>query len=116
MIDPVNHVAKVRIEISNPGGKLKPEMFATGMVKSNLVEYKDKLVIPRAAVLWTGKRSVVYVKLPGKEPIFKIRKIGLGPMLGNRYVITDGLAEGEEIVIEGAFSVDAASHWKVNPA
>lgn len=116
MIDPVNRVAKVRVEISNPGSKLKPEMFATGMVKSNLEEYKDKLVIPRTAVLWTGKRSIVYVKQPGKEPIFKIREIGLGPMLGNSYVVTDGLAEGEEIVTEGAFSVDAASQLEGKPS
>jgi len=95
VIDPVNRVAKVRVEINNPGGKLKPEMFATGMVKANLDEYRDKLVIPRSAVLWTGKRSIVYVKQPGDEPIFKIREIGLGPMLGNSYVITDGLSEGE---------------------
>ena len=116
VIDPVNRVAKVRVEISNPGSKLKPEMFATGMVKSNLAEYKDKLVIPRSAVLWTGKRSIVYVKQPGDEPIFKIREIGLGPMLGNSYVITDGLYEGEEIVTEGAFSVDAAAQLEGKPS
>ena len=70
VIDPVNRVAKVRVEIGNPGGKLKPEMFATGIVRSNLAEYKDKLVIPASAVLWTGKRSVVYVKQAGDEAIF----------------------------------------------
>ena len=117
VIDPVNRVAKVRLEISNPGSKLKPEMFATGMVKSNLEEYKDKLVIPRTAVLWTGKRSVVYVKQPGiEEPVFKIREIGLGPMLGNSYVITDGLTDGEEIVTQGAFSVDAAAQLEGKPS
>ena len=115
-IDPVNRVAKVRVEISNPGGKLKPEMFATGMVKANLDAYKDKLVIPRSAVLWTGKRSIVYVKQAGDEPIFKIREIGLGPVLGNSYVITDGLEEGEEIVTEGAFSVDAAAQLEGKPS
>jgi Cu(I)/Ag(I) efflux system membrane fusion protein len=92
-------------------------MFATGMVKSNLDEYKDKLVIPRTAVLWTGKRSVVYVKQPGiEEPVFKIREIELGPMLGNSYVITDGLTEGEEIVTQGAFSVDAAAQLEGKPS
>ena len=117
VIDPVNRVAKVRVEISNPGSKLKPEMFATGMVKSNLAEYKGKLIIPRSAVLWTGKRSIVYVKQPGiDEPIFKIREIELGPMLGESYVITDGLAEGEEIVTEGAFSVDAAAQLEGKPS
>ena len=85
-------------------------MFATGIVKSNLDDYKDNLVIPRSAVLWTGKRSIVYVKQPGIEPVFKMREIRLGPILGNSYiVITDGLTEGEEIVTEGTFSVDAAA-------
>jgi len=116
VIDPVNRVAKVRIEMSNPGAKLKPEMFATGMVKSHLAEYKDKLVIPRSAVLWTGKRSIVYVKQTGDEPVFKIREIELGPQLGNSYVVTDGLQDGEEIVTEGAFSVDAAAQLEGKPS
>jgi Cu(I)/Ag(I) efflux system membrane fusion protein len=116
MIDPVNRVAKVRIEISNPGGKLKPEMFATGIVKANLDEFKDMLVIPRSAVLWTGKRSIVYVKQPGDDPIFKIREIELGPMLGNSYVVAGGLTDGEEIVTEGAFSVDAAAQLEGKPS
>ena len=116
VIDPVNRVAKVRVEISNPGGKLKPEMFATGIVRSNLAEYKDKLVIPASAVLWTGKRSIVYVKQAGEEPIFKIREIELGPQLGNSYVILDGLTDGEEIVTQGAFSVDAAAQLEGKPS
>jgi len=62
VLDPVTRVARVRVEISNQGGKLKPEMFATGIVNANLNQYKGKLVIPRSAVLWTGKRSVVYVR------------------------------------------------------
>ena len=116
VIDPVNRVAKVRLEMSNPGAKLKPEMFATGIVKSNLDEFKNKLVIPRSAVLWTGKRSIVYVKQPGDEPIFKIREIELGPQLGNSYVVTNGLADGDEIVTEGAFSVDAAAQLEGEPS
>jgi Cu(I)/Ag(I) efflux system membrane fusion protein len=110
VIDPVNRVAKVRIETTNQQGKLKPEMFVTGIVKARLDEYKNKLVIPKSAVLWTGTRSIVYVKQTDTgEPVFKMREVGLGPMLGNSYVITDGLAEGEEIVTQGAFSVDAAA-------
>ena len=117
VIDPVNRVAKVRVEISNPGAKLKPEMFATGLVKANLNEFRDKLVIPRSAVLWTGKRSVVYVKEPNsEEPVFKIREIELGPQLGNSYVILDGLADGEEIVTQSAFSVDAAAQLEGKPS
>lgn len=116
VIDPVNRVAKVRVEVSNPGANLKPEMFATGTVKADLDQYANQMVIPRSAVLWTGKRSVVYVKQPGEEPIFHLRQVDLGPALGNSYVITGGLTEGEEIVTEGAFSVDAAAQLEGKPS
>lgn len=117
VIDPVNRVAKVRVEVSNGGGKLKPEMFATGVVKANLNEFRDKLVIPRSAVLWTGKRSIVYVKQPDTEDVnFKMREIELGPMLGNSYVVLGGLTDGEEIVTDGTFSVDAAAQLAGKPS
>jgi len=117
VIDPVNRVAKVRVEINNAGGKLKPGMFATGMVKANLDAFTDKLVIPRSAVLWTGKRSIVYVKQSDTDQgVFKMREIELGPMLGNSYVVLDGLADGEEIVTDGTFSVDAAAQLAGKPS
>jgi membrane fusion protein, copper/silver efflux system len=117
VIDPTTRVSKVRVEINNNGGSLKPEMFATGIIKANLTQYKNLLVIPRSAVLWTGKRSIVYVKQPATdEPVFKMREIGLGPMLGNSYVVTEGLEDGEEIVTQGAFSVDAAAQLEGKPS
>jgi Cu(I)/Ag(I) efflux system membrane fusion protein len=117
IIDPVTRVAKVRVETGNQSGKLKPEMFATGIVSTTLKEYRDNMVIPKTAVLWTGKRSVVYVKQQGTdEPFFKLREIGLGPMLGESYVVTDGLTEGEEIVTSGTFSVDAAAQLEGKPS
>ena len=117
VIDPVTRVAKVRVEVANLSGKLKPEMFATGVVSSSLKEYKDKIVIPKSAVLWTGKRSIVYVKDPDTdEPVFRLRGIGLGPALSEGFVVTDGLTEGEEIVTQGTFSVDAASQLEGKPS
>jgi Cu(I)/Ag(I) efflux system membrane fusion protein len=117
VIDPVTRVAKVRVETGNQSGKLKPEMFATGIALSTLTEFSDNVVIPKSAVLWTGKRSVVYVKQTGSdEPVFKIREVDLGPMLGDSYVITSGLSEGEEIVTSGTFSVDAAAQLEGKPS
>jgi Cu(I)/Ag(I) efflux system membrane fusion protein len=117
VIDPVTRVAKVRVETGNESGKLKPEMFATGTVSATLNEYRDDMVVPKSAVLWTGKRSIVYVKQPGTdEPVFTLREIGLGPMLGDSYVVTDGLTEGEEIVTSGTFSVDAAAQLEGKPS
>jgi Cu(I)/Ag(I) efflux system membrane fusion protein len=116
-IDPVTRVAKVRVETDNRSGKLKPEMFATGIVYSTLDEYRDKFIIPGSAVLWTGKRSVVYVKQPDSdEPVFRMREIELGPLLGDSYVVMSGLSEGEKIVTAGTFSVDAAAQLQGKPS
>ena len=117
VIDPVTRVAKVRVETGNQSGKLKPEMFATGIVSATLNEYNNYPVIPKSAVLWTGRRSVVYVKQADSEdPVFKMREVELGPMLGESYVVTDGLSEGEEIVSSGTFSVDAAAQLEGKPS
>jgi len=117
ILDPITRVAKVRVEIGNPDGKLKPEMFATGIVHAILADAGNKLVIPGSAVLWTGKRSVVYVKQPGSgDPLFKIREIELGSQSGNSYLVENGLREGEEIVTEGAFNVDASAQLEGKPS
>ncbi len=117
VIDQVTRVAKVRVESANPSGRLKPGMFAAGIISSSPEEIGNSIIIPRSAVLWTGKRSVVYVKEPGTdEPVFKVREIGLGPVVGESYVVTDGLDEGEEIVTNGTFSVDAAAQLEGKPS
>lgn len=117
VIDAISRVAKVRVEAENRTGMFKPEMFATGIVSATLNEYNNYPVIPKSAVLWTGKRSIIYVKQPGTdEPVFKMREIELGPMLGESYVVTGGLAEGEEIVSSGTFSVDAAAQLEGKPS
>jgi Cu(I)/Ag(I) efflux system membrane fusion protein len=116
IIDPVTRVAKVRVETDNRGGRLKPEMFATGIISSGLPAYQNQIIIPKSAVLWTGKRSVVYVKQDSDKFAFKLREVELGPMLGESYVILDGLSEGEEIVTNGTFSVDAAAQLEGKPS
>jgi len=117
MIDAATRIAKVRVELNNQSGKLKPEMFATGIVKANLNEFKDMLVVPRSAVLWTGKRSVVYVKQTKTDnPVFKMREIELGAALDNGFAVSGGLKEGEEIVTNGAFVVDASAQLAGKPS
>jgi Cu(I)/Ag(I) efflux system membrane fusion protein len=117
VIDPNTRVARVRLEIPNSENTLKPEMFVTGIVNARLTSFGNSLVIPQSAVLWTGTRSVVYVKLPeAKEPSFIIREITLGPLLSNSYVVLKGLREGEEIVTNGTFSVDASAQLAGKPS
>jgi Cu(I)/Ag(I) efflux system membrane fusion protein len=66
------------------------------------------LVIPRSAPLLTGRRAVVYVRLPDTEqPTFEGRVVRLGPRAGDWYVVLDGLAEGEQVVVRGNFKLDS---------
>ena len=112
-----NRVAKVRVEIDNENEKLKPEMFAIGIVDSKIAENNNQILIPKSAFLWTGKRAVVYVKVPDRDsPSFLYREIVLGPEAGAFYVVSDGLEEGEEIVVNGVFKVDAASQLQGLPS
>jgi Cu(I)/Ag(I) efflux system membrane fusion protein len=116
-IDPVTRVAKLRVEVGNPDMELKPEMFANGILESTIAENTDQLLIPKSAILWTGKRAVVYVKVPDREyHSFIYREIILGPEAGNYYVVSSGLHEGEEIAMNGVFKVDAAAQLAGKPS
>lgn len=110
VIDPVTRIAKVRIDIQNSELKLKPGIFIDGILVSNLNSNSGEIIVPQSAILWTGKRSIVYVKLPDTHhPTFQLREISLGPVMQDSYVVLEGLEEGEEIVVNGTFSVDAAA-------
>jgi membrane fusion protein, copper/silver efflux system len=116
-INPSTRIATARIEVNNASGKLKPEMFVTGTIKSTHSKNKNTLSIPKTAVMWTGKRSIVYVKSPDDENLsFKLREVTLGPLLGDSYSIVDGLKVGEEIVKNGTFNVDAAAQLAGKPS
>ena len=110
ILDPATRTAKIRVETANPRMELKPEMYANAMIKASLKQYNNEFVIPKSAVLWTGKRSIVYVKQQDTEtPAFMLREIELGPSLGDSYVVLSGIENGEEIVTNGAFSIDASA-------
>lgn len=66
------------------------------------------LVVPSSAVLWTGKRSVVYVEdLSAETRTFMGREVELGPRAGDGYVVLEGLMAGETVVTRGAFVIDS---------
>ena len=110
-------IANVRVEVDNPNLKLKPEMFANGIIKPKVSGGKKDLLIPRTSVLWTGKRAVVYVKVPDRKMTsFLYREITLGPEAGDFYVVKEGLSEGEEIAVNGVFKIDAAAQLEGKPS
>ena len=113
-IDPVvnaeTRVASVRTEINNSANLLKPEMFVKGVIQAKIPTVQNAFVIPKSAILWTGKKAVVYIKIKEQaKPTFEYREITLGEDAGNFYVIKEGLQEGEEIVTNGVFKIDAAA-------
>ncbi len=132
VLDDITRTASVRVQVDNADLTLKPDMFVTGNVTVSPVinagdfggklSTSDKstggstgkmtgdmpLLIPSTAPLLTGKRAVVYVKLPEfEEPTFEGREVVLGPRSGDYYIVKDGLSDGELVVTNGAFKIDS---------
>ncbi len=170
-IDPVldsrTRTVKVRVNVENPDGRLKPQMFVRAVVRAKLAEgglivnaelagkwispmhpevIKDQpgpcdvcgmplvraetlgfvsaddvdarppLVIPASAPLITGKRAVVYVELPNQPGTYQGRVITLGARAGEYYLVREGLADGERVVVNGNFKIDSAIQIQAQPS
>lgn len=109
VIDPVTRTIAVRANVSNGNAKLKPEMFINGYVEG-MSSSNSQLLVPKSAVLWTGQRSVVYLKLKDQStPSFEYRAIEIGETVGDSYLVISGLNTGDEVVTNGAFVIDASA-------
>ena len=112
-IDPVldikTRTVKLRVVLNNQDDAFKPGMFVEGKIKRSTSSKEHVLTIPSTAVLWTGERSVVYIKTNPTQPVFEIRRITLGNKIGENYEVLEGLSNGDEIVTNGTFTVDAAA-------
>ncbi len=106
-LNEATRTARVRVEIQNDERKLKPGMFATLFIASELGE---QLVIDDQAVLDTGTRQLVFVDLGAGR--FEPRKVRLGQQADGQAVVLEGLAEGERVVVSGNFLVDSESRLK----
>ena len=115
VVNPNTRVATARLLLKNNDYTLKPGQYAWGNIDVSSTN-NNTIVIPKSAVLWTGKRSLVYVQVPNiDEPQFELRQIVLGNRVGESYVVEDGLTIGENIVKEGAFTVDATAQLEGKP-
>ncbi|MEQ8551765.1 MAG: efflux RND transporter periplasmic adaptor subunit [Cyclobacteriaceae bacterium] len=112
VLDRMSRVAGVRAELDNPGELLKPQMLAAGLLKTMLPGSGDQLVVPKPAVLWTGKKAVVYVMTSDHNNMFQFREIELGAEAGDYYIVKSGLQEGEMVASNGVFKIDAAAQLK----
>ncbi len=112
-IDPVlntkTRTVTLRVVLNNKDDVFKPGMFVTANIEGVKNKNKEALSIPASAVLWTGERSVVYLKTNPDQPVFEMRDVLLGNQMGNEYEVLEGLFVGNEIVTNGTFTVDAAA-------
>ncbi|PKQ45464.1 efflux RND transporter periplasmic adaptor subunit [Confluentibacter flavum] len=112
-IDPIlntkTRTVTLRVVLNNQNEVFKPGMFVQAMIEGTLVNKTDILTIPSSAVLWTGERSVVYIKTNPNQPVFEMREIKLGNKIGDNYEVLEGLDHSNEIVTNGTFTVDAAA-------
>lgn len=108
VLDDKTRTVKLRAVLPNNDGIFKPGMFVEGKV-ANVSSGQEPLIIPASAILWTGKRSVVYLKPDPNQPVFEMREIVIGNRMGENYEVLEGLNAGDEIVTNGAFTVDAAA-------
>ena len=98
MVDPDTRTVKVRTEVPNRDGRLKPDMFAN--VQIITASRQTAISIPLAAVLDDGGKSVVFVA-DGKD--YKKKEVTLGLKSDDRVEITDGLKEGDKVVVKGNY-------------
>ena len=104
-LDTTSRTIKVRIELPNPSGQLKPGMFASVNIINNP---QSSLVVPEQAVIRTGTRNVVIV---GREQgRFEPVVVQLGQSDGNKIAVLQGLKAGQRVVISGQFLIDSEAN------
>jgi len=121
VLNTATRTATVRAVLPNKDGQLKPGMFVTGSLQGGKSGQGSALVVPESAVMWTGQRSVVYLKSDPASPVFEMREITLGAPVEGGYLVLSGLQGGEEVVTQGTFTLDAAAQLRgsqsmMNPA
>ena len=107
-VNPATRTLKARVELANPGGQLKPGMFAT--VNFAPGARKDVLLVPTEAVIQTGKRSVVIVTQGDGK--FAPVDVEIGIEANGQTEIRKGLEAGQKVVVSGQFLVDSEASLK----
>ena len=106
-LDPKTRTVKARVELGNPGMKLKPEMFVNAIIR---VPLAPSIVVPATAVMNTGKRQVVWVESsPG---MFESRTVQVGQQSGEKVQILSGLQSGDKLAVSGGYLIDSESQLK----
>jgi cobalt-zinc-cadmium efflux system membrane fusion protein len=98
VVDPDTRSIKVRTEVPNPNGRLKPDMFANVQIIIDV--NRSAISVPQSAVLDDGGQKVVFVVGPdGGEK----RVVSVGIQSNDRIEIRDGLKAGDKVVVKGNY-------------
>jgi RND family efflux transporter MFP subunit len=103
MVNAQTRTTAARIQVANPGMRLRPGMFV--QARFVLAAGENALAVPRSAVVNTGERQVVYVARG--NGVFEAQAVQLGAVAGDYYPVLAGLRGGERIVTEGNFLMDS---------
>lgn len=108
-VTPETRTAKVRVELANPNGMLKPDMYASVQLVSGHNKARA-LTVPDSAVIDSGTRQIVLVQLT--DGLFEPREVKLGMRSDGYAEVLQGLSEGENVVVRANFLIDAESNLK----
>lgn len=103
-LDTQTRTNKIRVELANLRGKLKPGMYANSEIMVNL---GTTLTVPESAVLQSGVRQLVFIEQG--QGVFAPREVKLGVKADSRFVVLEGLTAGERVVTRGNFLLDSES-------
>ncbi|MCM4169514.1 efflux RND transporter periplasmic adaptor subunit [Arenibacter sp. H213] len=109
LLNSATRTVVVRAVLKNKNDLFKPGMFVEGIIEGTQTRTENTVSVPATAVMWTGERSLVYVKTNPNEAIFEMREVLLGDTNGDTYTILKGLENGDVVVTNGTFTVDAAA-------
>lgn len=98
-VEAASRTLEVRIEVTNPDGRLKPGMFADVEITTTVVH--DVLAIPDTALQTDEDKQIVFVAFDGNK--FEKRIVKLGMEQKGRVQVLEGLKAGEKVVTEGSF-------------
>ncbi|MEX0892477.1 MAG: efflux RND transporter periplasmic adaptor subunit [Gemmatimonadota bacterium] len=101
-----SRTGKVRIELANPGLRLRPGMYAN--IRLAVPGNQQGLSIPRSAVLFTGERAVVFVR--HEDGVLMPHVVTTGLVASHEIEILAGLEEGQQVVTSASFLIDAESN------
>jgi cobalt-zinc-cadmium efflux system membrane fusion protein len=104
-LDEETRTAKVRIDLPNPGERLKAGMFTEVEFQTGTGATEMELVAPEAAIQRIGERTVVFIAEEDEPGHFKVRDVEAGATTNGLTRILSGLKEGERVVTQGSFTL-----------